>query len=423
MRHLVWLWILAAVAQCQVPVVLTLEDAERTAIMNHPRLESVGLQAQAAEAVVDQVKAATRPVVSGAITAAGSDHGTVLAAGALQAQGLGTRMAAGLSLSQLITDFGRTTSLTDSAKLRAAAQRNSIDARRADLLVRIEQSYYAALGAKSILRVAQATLEARVLTLRQVRALAESSLRSTLDVSFADVAVSEAELAVYQAENNVRSTHAALSTSIGYAEDPPYELAEIDIPPVPQAEPESLVQSALASRPDLAVAKLNTEAARKFAEAEAKARYPSLSLIGAAGVVPVRQQSLTSTYAAGGLNVTLPFLNGGLLRARRTEAELRAMAADQDRESLALEIAGSVRIAWSEANTAYRRLAVTDRLVQQAELALRLANSRYEIGLGGILEVTQAQLAETSAQINAASARYEYLIRIANLNYAMGNLK
>ncbi len=102
---------------------------------------------------------------------------------------------------------------------------------------------------------------------------------------------------------------------------------------------------------------------------------------------------------------------------------LRALAAGKDTETLSLEIAGSVRVAWSEANTAFRRLAVTDRLVEQSELSLRLANSRYEIGLGSILEITQAQLAQTSAQIAAASARYEYLSRTANLNYAMGNLK
>ncbi len=423
MKVVVGLWMAGVMAWCQVPSVLTLEEAERTALMNHPRLESADLRARAADAAVDQVKAANRPVVSGAMTAVGADQGTILAAGALQAQGLGTRIATGLSLSQLVTDFGRTTTLTDSAKLRAAAQRNGVDVQRAELRLRIEQAYFAALGAKSVLRVAQATLEARRLTLRQVRGLSESNLRSTLDVSFADVAVSEAELAVYQAENNLRSTHAALSTAIGFADDPPYDLVDLELPPAPQGEPEPLVQEALDSRPDLAVAKLNTEAARKFAEAEARARYPTLSLIGAAGVVPIRQQSLTNTYAAGGLNVTLPFLNGGLLRARQAEAELRALAADQDAQSLALEIAGNVRVAWSEANTAYRRLAVTQRLVEQADLSLRLANTRYETGLGGIVEVTQAQLAQTAAQINVASARYEYLIRIANLNHAMGNLK
>jgi outer membrane protein len=59
-------------------------------------------------------------------------------------------------------------------------------------------------------------------------------------------------------------------------------------------------------------------------------------------------------------------------------------------------------------------------LVDQAATALRLAKARYDIGLSGILELTQAQLSQTSAQIVAANAKYDYLTRMANLNYAIG---
>ena len=58
--------------------------------------------------------------------------------------------------------------------------------------------------------MAQARVEMQRLTLRQVRALAASSLKSTLDVSFAEVSVSEAELALYQAENTAKANHALL---------------------------------------------------------------------------------------------------------------------------------------------------------------------------------------------------------------------
>ena len=85
-----------------------------------------------------------------------------------------------------------------------------------------------------------------------------------------------------------------------------------------------------------------------------------------------------------------------------------------------MQIAGSVRVAWLEADIAWRRLDVTARLVDQANTALRLAKARYDIGLSGILELTQAQLSQTSAQIAAANAKYDYLTRMANLNYAIG---
>ena len=82
-----------------------------------------------------------------------------------------------------------------------------------------------------------------------------------------------------------------------------------------------------------------------------------------------------------------------------------------------------MRVAWLEADTAWRRLDVTSRLVDQANTSLRLANARYEIGLSGILELTQAQVSQTSAQIAAANAKYDYLTRVANLHFAIGALR
>jgi outer membrane protein len=86
------------------------------------------------------------------------------------------------------------------------------------------------------------------------------------------------------------------------------------------------------------------------------------------------------------VNVSVPILNGKLYSARQTEAELRAQAADRDVEDLTVQVFEQVRIAWLEANTAFRRLDVTARLVTQAEQSLRLAQTRYDIGLGSPIE-------------------------------------
>ena len=151
--------------------------------------------------------------------------------------------------------------------------------------------------------------------------------------------------------------------------------------------------------------------------------YPSFSLIAAAGVVPAHQEPFPGNYSAAGVNVTIPVLNGGLFSARRAEAQFRAQATGKKADELAIDVAAAVRLAWFEAHTAFRRLDVTARLVQQAGQALHLASARYEAGLGGIVELTQAQLAQTSAQIVAVNARYEYLNRLAHLSYATGALR
>jgi outer membrane protein len=80
-------------------------------------------------------------------------------------------------------------------------------------------------------------------------------------------------------------------------------------------------------------------------------------------------------------------------------------------------------VAWLEATTAFRRLDVTARLVAQAEQSLRLAQTRYDNGLGSIVELNQAQLSQVSAEIAAAGAKYEYLSRRAALAIVTGGLR
>ncbi len=171
-------------------------------------------------------------------------------------------------------------------------------------------------------------VENRRLTLRQVQALAQSSLKSTLDVSFAEVAVSDAELALVRAENDVQAGRARLAAAIGLAQPGRFELADEPLPPLSNPIPEALVAQALQQRPDLAALRLNREAAARFAKAEGRLSRPTVSLMGVAGGLPATDPRLHATYSAAGVNVSVPILNGKLYSARQSEAELRAQAWD-----------------------------------------------------------------------------------------------
>jgi outer membrane protein len=322
----------------------------------------------------------------------------------------------------MVTDFGRTASLVGTAKARAAAQGRYVVNTRAQVLLEVSQAYYQALAADSVLKAAQAAVDNRSLTLRQVRALAASLLKSTLDVSFAEVALSEVELQLYRAENDVQSGRARLAAALGFEASVPFTLTDAALPPPLVSEPDGLIAQAMKDRPDLAGLTFNRDAAYRFADAEKRLGYPSISALGAAGVLPVHDDRLRGTYSSAGVNLNIPILNGGLFAARRTEAELRAKAASSDVQDLAVQIARDVRFAWLEANTAFRRLDVTARLVAETAQALRLAKLRYDNGLGSIVELNQAQFSQTSAEIEAASAKYEYLSRRSALDYAIGAL-
>jgi len=217
-----------------------------------------------------------------------------------------------------------------------------------------------------------------------------------------------------------RANRALLSSALGEVRDSHFSLTDVALPGPLSDDAETSVTEALGSRPELNAAKLNQSASERFAEAERRLRYPSLSAVGAVGAIPVHHQNLTNQYGAAGLNISIPFLNGGLYAARREEAAYRARQSEKEAEVIALQISSGVRVAWIDADNAWRRLDITTKLVDQAATTLRLANARYEIGLSGILELTQAELAQTSAQLAAASAKYDYLARLAALKYATG---
>jgi outer membrane protein len=402
---------------------LTLSEAEQTAVRNHPRIASAGLVAQAAKAVVTEARAPFYPMVAGNFTSVGAEHNTTLAAGAVQTSSLYSRVAAGVTVSALLTDFGRTANLAASAKLRASSQEQLVTDARAAILIEVDQAYYQALSADSVLQVAQAMVQNRQLTLRQVRALAQSSLKSTLDVSFAEVAESDAELALVHARNDVQASRARLSAALGDAQTGTYALADEPMPPPLGPDPETSVASALQQRPDLAALKLSRDAAHRLAQAEGDLSRPTVSLVGVAGALPATDPRLHDTYSAAGINVNVPILNGRLYSARHSEAELRAQAVDRDVESLTIQVSEQVRTAWLEADTAFQRLDVTARLVAQVEQSLRLAQIRYDNGLGSAVELNQAQLTQTSAEIAAAAAKYDYLSRRAALAFVTGALR
>jgi outer membrane protein len=156
-------------------------------------------------------------------------------------------------------------------------------------------------------------------------------------------------------------------------------------------------------------------------------KRPTINAVGVAGYIPyidqLTSQAIPSEYAAGALNVSIPIFNGHLFTARREAALDRAMEADQRLRDEQLRLARDVRLAWANASTAYRRIDVTAQLVQQANMAVNLAQGRYNLGLASIVELSQAQLNETQAEIENLSARYDYQSQYQALQYTIGQLR
>jgi outer membrane protein len=279
------------------------------------------------------------------------------------------------------------------------------------------------LRAQSVLKVAEQTVEARKLVVDQVTALAQSNLKSQLDVSFANVNLSDAKLLLAGAHNDEQAAEAQLLTAMGIPGQKGITLTEEPMPDFLPAKVDPLIQEALQKRPELASVHLEQSAAERFAQAEGALSHPTIGVAATAGFVPAGQDVIPGRYGAVGLNVNVPIFNGGLFKARKTEADLRAKAVAQNASDLANRIARDVRVAYLNASTAYERVGLTEQLLNQARLALDLAQSRYDLGLSSIIELSQAQLNLTSAQIVSAGAKYDYQTQRAVLAYETGDLR
>lgn len=417
------LWAASGLA-AQTPLKLTLADAEAAALKNHPRVSADRLSAEAAKEVTTEVRSSLYPAVIASVTGAGALDNSRLAAGALNNPVIYNRFAMGATVGQLITDFGRTSNLVQSANLRAGAQQQTYQATRAGVLLEVDRAYFAALRGLAVLRVAEETVKARQLVADQVSELARSKLKSGLDVSFANVNLADAKLILVSAQNQMKAAVADLSNAMGYPEPREVVLAEVDMPQPLPSDASAIVKEALVNRPEIASLRLETQAALKFSEAEKDLARPTISAIAAAGGLPLRDEDkLRGRYAAAGINLSIPVFNGHLFSARFAEADLRARASEQRLRDLENRVSRDVSVAFLNATTAFQRMALTRQLLEQANLALDLSQSRYDLGLSSIVELSQAQLNKTNAEIQNASARYDYQEQHALLDYQAGLLR
>jgi outer membrane protein len=402
---------------------LTLMEAEKLAIKHNPRVSVARLLALAQHQIVRETRSAELPTANAAITAVQAEDASRISAGSLTASRLFTHAGAGGGFTQLITDFGKTGNLVASSKLQEKAQNANALATTEDIVIATDQAFFGALQAQALLKVAIQNTSARQTTQSQISSYTQNKLKSTLDLSFADVNLSQAKLLELNARSNVDSTMSALDAVLGLDREITYDLVE-DTGPLnaPPADADQLIQLALDRRPDLQALNLSQQAAVKFSHAQRDQMLPSVTAAGTVGSVPIRpaEYYVQNWWGGIGVNMNIPIFNGFLYSAQTKEATIRAQADSEQSRELRDRIVRDVRTAWLAATTAYQSVAVNRELMEQADLALSLAQTRYRLGLSSIVELSQAQYQQTDAAIGYTDARYQYRLALATIAYETG---
>jgi outer membrane protein len=409
------------------PTPLTLQDAQAMALKNHPQVLASQANYLRSGQLVTEARSAYYPALNGVATGAQADVNSRLGAGVINDPRLFNHFGAGATLSQLITDSGRTPNLVANARLNSQASEKTYEATRYDVILGVDQAYYEVLLSQELIKVAQQTVATRQTVVDQVTELTKNQLKSQVDLSFAQVNLSDAQLMLIRAQDRLATAYADLGQALGTNQATEYQVSPQPMPPTPPTTIDDLIAQAFQNRPELASLRLQREAAEKFVFAERDLRRPTLNVTAVGGVLPYivpgnANPDISKGYEAAAVNVEVPIFNGHLFTARRRAAEYELQAADQRVRDLQDRIARDVRTAWEHARTAYQAIAPSEQLLTQANLALQLAQGRYNLGLASIVELTQAQLAQTQAQVQNLTAQYDYQQAYAALRYTLGLL-
>jgi outer membrane protein len=416
---------LALTAQTAAPT-LTLADAEAMALKNHPQILAADANSLSADQITIENRAAYYPTLNGEITAAQANLDSRLGAGVLNDPRLFNHFGTGINVSQLITDSGRTPNLVANSRLKAQASREDSRATRYDVMVAVNEAYYEVLLSQQLIKVAQQTVASRQTVVDQISELTKNKLKSEVDLSFVQVNLADAQLMLLRAKDRLAAAYAQLGQAVGSQQAIEYELIDPGNQPSPPSSAEP-IQEALRNRPELASLNYQQEADRKFVFAERDLKRPTVTLSAVGGALPWikpgnANANIPPEYEAVGVNVQVPIFNGHLFSARRQAAEYQLQATQQRMRDLQDRIARDVRSAFARTTSSFQAIAASEQLLQHANLAVELAQGRYNLGLSSIVELTQAELGQTQAQVENVDAKYEYQEAYAMLQYTLGSL-
>jgi outer membrane protein len=284
------------------PTVLSLQGAQALALKNNPQISVARLTALASVQVTREVRSNLWPTATVDLTAVDANTGARITAGALNNPIIYERAAGGALVSQLLTDFGRTTNLISSANLAAKAENQNAVATKEQILLAVDQGFYNALQSHAVLTVAQQTVKERQTVADQIGALFKSKLKSELDLSFANVNLAQAKLLLLDAQNNENAALASLSAVLGFSNLQNFQLAEdsstITVPP---GNVDDLIATAFAMRPEILALEFESESAKKFHIAERDLLLPNIRALAAVGDTPIRNPLINSNwYGAAG---------------------------------------------------------------------------------------------------------------------------
>jgi outer membrane protein len=399
---------------------LTLEECIAIALEGQPTIQERLAAYAAARYRVNQAFAPLLPQLSGQVASSRS-HNTILSGSGggqptLQDRQWGDTLTAQVLLSQLLFDFGKNLAETERQRKLAEVEVENVELQRQLISATVKEGYTNTLFSQRLIRVQEQAQERAELNLRSAKGFFEVGTRPKSDVARAEVDVANAKLDLIRAKNALRSAIVALNTAMAINVDTPTQIVDNLIFQPVTLDRQQLRGDSLRQRPEYRAAKLTAAAAEARERRAFRDFLPDVTGQGAYGGT---QKDLNDAWSIG-LSLNWSFFDGGGRIARYQEAKALLEGARANVKSTELNILQNVEQAEIFVEETAERIQAAQALVASAQESFRLAQGRFDAGVGTILELTDAQLALTQAQNTESQALADYRIALARLDRAVG---
>jgi len=289
------------------------------------------------------------------------------------------------------------------------------------LSLQVQEAYLAVLRTQDLQQVAEDSLAAGQEHLRIAQSQQLAGVVPKFDVLRAEVEVANYRQSLVSAQNDVALAKAGLNRVMGLTMDNPLQLQEPALSEAPALDLTAGQQEAEQRRPEILRARIQTQAAHKGVKLARAGLEPSLALVGDYNFA-YRGTDFDNVAESWEVvaSLSLPVFDRGATRAKVNQAKSAVAAADYNEQDISQQIALELRQAYLDLQNAQERRQSTDKDVEQAKEALRLAQVRYQAGVSTAVEVIDAEAAFAQSRSNQVNARFDYQLSQAQLNYALG---
>jgi outer membrane protein len=329
-----------------------------------------------------------------------------------------------LGVTQLLYDFGKYEHQTAFQKYLEKAATNMLLVRDAWVILQVREAYYHVILDRKLIEVYQKNLEQRELVRELTHALYRADYKSRLDYDLAVVDYEKAQALLVDEQSDLKTQLARLNESMGLGRESrkDYELLDREPATLPALPLNRLIREGIRSRPELISVQNQYKGHIEKTRSEKALHYPYISAFGSYGYLGnmVSGQSYVPGWWTGGAMMTIPLYTGGLIRGRIANARELSLEDRYHLRDWRIRIRLEVIRAYERIRSDSADIVAFDKAVKEAQLALVLANKKYQANLISIVALTLAEVYLLDTEASLAISQYHLAVDRAALKFASG---